>query len=227
MHYVTADLHGEYDRYRAMLEKTGFSEADTLYILGDIVDRGGVGGVDILLDVMERPNVVVLLGNHETMCLKAIDQPDNQRAVLHWRRNGGQATFNGLSRLLPRKRAQVLDFLRALPDHLDLEVDGRRFHLVHAFPADNTYDRVWLRPGPEAVSPFQDGRTVVAGHTPVCELWDYGEAELERYLGSLEDGHLRIFHGQGYIDLDCACGYPIPQRRMACLRLEDMAEFYT
>lgn len=227
MHYVTADLHGEYDRYRAMLEVTGFSQADTLYILGDVVDRGGVGGVDILLDVMDRPNVVMLLGNHEMMCLTAVSQSDDSRAVLHWYRNGGRVTLDALRLLPARQLGRVLDYLRALPDHLDLEVDGKRFHLVHGFPAEDTYDRVWLRPGPEAVSPFPDGRTVVAGHTPVCELWDYDAEERSRYFQSLEDAHLHIFHGQGYINLDCACGYRLPQRRLACLRLEDMAEFYT
>lgn len=227
MHYVTADLHGEYDRYLAMLELINFSEIDTLYILGDIVDRGGIGGVDILLDVMDRPNVVILLGNHEAMCLKAVGQPDDERAMQHWRRNGGQVTFNALNRLPEEQRERVLEFLHALPDHLDLEVEEKLFHLVHAFPADNTYDRVWQRPGPKAESPFPDGRTVIAGHTPVCELWRHDDNAIMRYLQNLGDGHLRIFHGNRYIDLDCACGYHIPQRRMACLRLEDMTEFYT
>lgn len=228
MRYVMADLHGEYDRYRRMLDRIGFSASDTLYILGDVVDRGGVGGVDILLDVMERPNVVMLLGNHEDMCLKAMDQPDNERALAHWRRNGGQVTRRALLRLTGEERERTLNFLRTRPDHLDLELDGRRFHLVHGFPADNTYDRVWQRPGPEAVSPFPDGRTVVAGHTPVCELWGYrDEEEFERLLLGLKDGHIHMFHGRGYIDLDCCCGYGgISQRRLACLRLEDMAEFY-
>lgn len=226
MHYVMADLHGEYDRWRRMLDRIAFSDEDTLYILGDVVDRGGIGGVDILLDVMERENVVMLLGNHEAMCLKAMDHPESERAVNHWRRNGGQVTCNSLLRLSGERRTRVLDFIRTRPDHLDLEVDGRRFHLVHGFPADDTYDRVWLRPGPEAVSPFPDGRTVVAGHTPVCELWDYDEEQMERYLRAIPGGHLRIFHGKGYIDVDCACGYRLPQRRLACLRLEDMAEFY-
>ena len=225
MHYVTADLHGEYDRFQKLLSRIGFLDADTLYILGDVVDRGGAGGVDILLDVMERPNAVMLLGNHEAMCLKAMDHPDDLRAAGHWRRNGGQVTCDALFRLDPQRRERALDFLRGLPDHLDLEVGGRRFHLVHGFPADNTYDRVWLRPGPGAVTPFPDGRTVVAGHTPVCELWEH-DRESE-YFRRLDGGHLRIFHGRGYIDLDCACGYDIPQRRLACLRLEDMAEFYT
>ena len=227
MHYVIADPHGEYGRFLRMLTEIAFSAEDTLYILGDVVDRGCVGGVDILLDVMERPNVVMLRGNHEEMCLKAVGHPDDQRAVNHWRRNGGQVTYEALLRLTEAQRQRTLDFLRTLPDCLDLEAGGRRFHLVHAFPADNTYDRVWLRPGPEAESPFPDGRIVVAGHTPVCELWGYDEEALRRHLEGLRDGHMWIYHGRGYLDLDCGCGYGLPQSRLACLRLEDLAEFYT
>ena len=117
MHYVMADLHGETGRWQGMLREISFSDRDTIYILGDVVDRGGIGGVDILLDIMDRPNVVMLLGNHEAMCLKATDHPEDGRAVSHWLRNGGAATQNGLSRLDPAKRAAVLDFLRKQPDH--------------------------------------------------------------------------------------------------------------
>ena len=38
--YVMSDIHGCYDKYMKMLEKIGFSEDDTLYVLGDILDRG-------------------------------------------------------------------------------------------------------------------------------------------------------------------------------------------
>lgn len=40
MTYVMSDIHGCYREYREMLEKIVFSDADTLYILGDVVDRG-------------------------------------------------------------------------------------------------------------------------------------------------------------------------------------------
>lgn len=40
MTYAMSDLHGRYDLYIKMLEKINFSEGDTLYILGDFVDRG-------------------------------------------------------------------------------------------------------------------------------------------------------------------------------------------
>lgn len=51
--YGMSDLHGRYDKYLQMLEKIGFGDGDTLYILGDVIDRGE-GVVDILKDMMER-----------------------------------------------------------------------------------------------------------------------------------------------------------------------------
>lgn len=56
MVYCMSDLHGEYQRYLTMLEHIAFSDTDTLYILGDVIDRHP-GGVDILEDVMQRSNV--------------------------------------------------------------------------------------------------------------------------------------------------------------------------
>ena len=53
MIYVMSDLHGCYDKYISMLEKIRFSEKDTLYVLGDVVDRGD-GGMKILQDMMQR-----------------------------------------------------------------------------------------------------------------------------------------------------------------------------
>ena len=53
MIYVMSDLHGCYDKYMQMLEKIKFNNEDTLYVLGDIVDRGD-DGIKILLDMMKR-----------------------------------------------------------------------------------------------------------------------------------------------------------------------------
>ena len=44
MHYVIADPHGEYDRFQRMLERIGFSDGDTLYLLGDAVDTPTTSG---------------------------------------------------------------------------------------------------------------------------------------------------------------------------------------
>ena len=43
MIYAMSDLHGCYNLYVKMLEKINFSDEDTLYLLGDYVDRGDNG----------------------------------------------------------------------------------------------------------------------------------------------------------------------------------------
>ena len=68
MTYVMSDLHGCYDKYAWMLEKIGFGDGDTLYILGDVIDRGP-DGIRILLDMMGRKNVIPIIGNHESLAL--------------------------------------------------------------------------------------------------------------------------------------------------------------
>lgn len=54
--YVMADIHGEIDRYHAMLDLINFSADDQLYIIGDIIDRGSEG-LTILQEIMDKGNV--------------------------------------------------------------------------------------------------------------------------------------------------------------------------
>ena len=50
--YVISDIHGEYDKFITLLEKIDLKDSDTLYILGDVVDRGP-NPVKTLLKLME------------------------------------------------------------------------------------------------------------------------------------------------------------------------------
>lgn len=40
MIYTVSDLHGCYDKFQKLLETIKLCDDDTLYVLGDIVDRG-------------------------------------------------------------------------------------------------------------------------------------------------------------------------------------------
>ena len=62
MIYICSDIHGNYEKYRALLEKISFRDEDALYILGDVFDRGPAG-LRVLRDMINRPHVVPLLGN--------------------------------------------------------------------------------------------------------------------------------------------------------------------
>ena len=69
MIYVTSDLHGyPLEKFIDMLKSVNFSEADTLYILGDVIDRGK-DGIKLLKWCMQQDNVELILGNHEAMLL--------------------------------------------------------------------------------------------------------------------------------------------------------------
>lgn len=68
--YVCSDIHGMYGTYCSVIKK--LKENDTLFILGDVIDRGSQG-IKILQDIMSRPNVRLLMGNHEYMMIKCLN----------------------------------------------------------------------------------------------------------------------------------------------------------
>ena len=212
MIYCMADVHGDYERYQKMLLEISFSQDDTLYVIGDAIDRGS-RSVDVVLDMMQRPNVVFLRGNHEQMCLDDLAR-HVWDARARWQKNGGGKTRSDL--LYKRSRAvreSIFSYFRQAPISADLEVNGRQFHLVHGFPSESEHDRLWGRPDAGAEAPMQ-GVTVIVGHTPT-------------YFLTGDDSHpLNIWHGDGIIDIDCGCGSRSEMRRLACIRLDDMREFY-
>lgn len=227
MHYVCSDIHGEYDRYLAMLKGINFQPEDTLYIIGDVIDRGAEG-VTILQDIIEQKNIVMLMGNHELMCLQSLGAHNVVGARDIWKSNGGSPTYRELVyHISSQEKNRILRFLSELPYHLDVEVNGRLFHLVHGFPDPDPMESVWKRPERSTPNPYHDGGTLIIGHTPVKYLMEPEELIGLSFDPNDDHGHpLKILHAPGFIDIDCACGNSLAARRLACLRLEDMAEFY-
>lgn len=71
MIYCVSDIHGDFIRYQTMLKMINFSSDDTLYVLGDVIDRG-TESMRILFDMMSRDNVIPIAGNHEYMALQCL-----------------------------------------------------------------------------------------------------------------------------------------------------------
>ena len=219
MIYCMSDIHGELDRWRKMLWLIRFSDKDILYVLGDAIDRKP-HGVEVLQDIMGRPNVHMILGNHEQMMLDSFWSNNTYDARRLWKNNGGGSTYKAMVYKLPtEERLRILRFVQELPEYLDIEVNGRKFHLVHGYIGDNRHDRIWGRPEQLPEEPPVPGKTVIIGHTPTYYMRQYTD-------GFDENAPLEIFYAPGLIDLDCGCGNNTNQRRLACLRLDDMQEFY-
>ena len=226
MIYVLSDIHGNERRFRSVMEQIDLQPADTLYVLGDVIDRYP-GGIRILRKIMAMPNARMILGNHEYMMLRALGTPyddntDDGRALEHWYRNGGKVTHDHLKRIRKELRREIVEYLLALPLHADVEVNGVAYKLVHgapveAYDADPKYRNpihfaVWKRLEGECAG--QSPYTLVFGHTPT------------RYYQDLRP--MEIWKQGRRIGIDCGSGYPEGDAgRLACLRLDDGKVFYS
>jgi len=150
------------------------------------------------------------------------------RSTQLWYNNGGRVTHDYLKRIRKTIRTEIFEYLDGLPYNVEIEVAGKHYILTHSAPAyeypiyaykyDSERDfAVWKRHRHFS----NNGRsTIIFGHTPTAHY------QL--------DNPLRIFYEDGWIGIDCGCSYretgePGIRRfgRLACLRLEDMKEFYS
>ena len=211
MHYVCSDIHGQYDLYRRLLEKLDLQESDTLYIIGDVIDRGP-DSVSILRDIMARKNVELFLGNHELMML---DHYAGTGMPASWERpnNGGTVTMLQLEELPEYRREAFLSFVENAWLQKYVVADGTEYALHHSYwlPAFEgkdvrysdvgrgewkaIFDAVWYSPYRlfEYVPPerYRDRYIHIIGHVPVQMIPPdvrQGETVLPPYTDA--DGHI-------------------------------------
>ena len=199
-----------------MLERLSHEDPDyTLYLLGDSIDRNK-GGCRILLDAMNRPNVISLLGNHEfsaAVCLPWLLQEvteENLSAVDQERITSVQ------------EKAAILDYIRDMDVYAEVETGERSFLLTHAgldhFQPEKDleeYDLTDFLFGRSfAEQQFYQGEYLVFGHTPTREI--------HRQLGQPPADD--VIFGENKIAIDCACGYD--GGRLGCLNLDTLDVFY-
>ena len=227
MIYVLSDIHGNERRFRSILRQIRLGKEDTLYILGDVIDRHP-GGIRILRQIMAAENMKMLLGNHEYMMLRALGRSYDHseehtgrlqaQAVSHWYRNGGKVTHDHFKRLRKATREEIIRYLLELP--LQIELPG--YCLVHAASPESfvtpsrylnaAHFAVWNR-WQEVSFPDRDS-ILVFGHTPTRHYRDCDPME--------------IFRGENAMAIDCGSGYPEgSEGRLACVRLDDGKVFYS
>lgn len=117
MIYVMSDIHGNKRRFDSIMEQIALRSEDTLYILGDVIDRHP-DGIEILQQLMSMPNVKMILGNHEVMMLDALtacQEHDSQgvesKKMRLWYKNGGQVTRQAFLELAPEAQESIIRYL--------------------------------------------------------------------------------------------------------------------
>lgn len=183
-HWVISDIHGCVNTLKSLIENMVVpSKEDTLYFLGDYIDRGpdSKGVLDYVMYLQNNGfSVVALKGNHEEFMVKSYEEEQQLKSFLFfkqtnkskemWLRFGGHEALrsfkvNNVSEIPLR----YIQWINELPLYHQLD----KFFIVHAGlnfdiddPLTDTSAMLWVREyriDPSKIS----NRRLIHGHVPV------------------------------------------------------------
>ena len=122
---IVSDIHGNYDALSALPESY-----DELWVLGDLVNYGPQPGE--VVDSVKKKATIVVRGNHD----QSIGYGDDPRC---------SPAFRGMAESTRQFSSAIVDpsqkeYLRALPERLEVKRSHIRFYLCHATPSDPLYE---------------------------------------------------------------------------------------
>ena len=228
MNYAVSDFHGRYDLYKKLLETLNLSDEDTLYILGDFVDRGPEG-LKILLDMAQRDNVVGIMGNHDYIArhvLVSLENPlvpeklvELRELLSAWEQDGGLDTFREYKALSPEDRNLAIRMLGSLSPYEEVLIGKREFVLCHSGicgydeskPLDEYEYTDFIIEREDYSKPkfAKEGKFLVTGHTPTIAI-DMGSKG-------------KIYKNHDHIAIDCGAVFGFG---LGCICLDTMEEIY-
>ena len=233
MIYVVSDIHGECDKLIDLLDKIKLKETDTLYVLGDILDRGP-HPIKTLRKLMNMPNVICMVGNHELMaliCLEflmkeitdmSIEELDEEMLdnLVTWQVNGSKSTINEFNQLDVKAKQEVIEFIKDFVVYEEVSVNDKDYLLVHAGLGNyspekeiedySLHELLWMRADYDVQ--YFENTYVVTGHTPTQTI-----------EGNSHPGY--IYQQNNHIAIDCGAHYP--GGRLAALCLDTGEEYYS
>lgn len=231
MVYCCSDIHGEYDKYLKLIKKIKLKEEDTLFILGDVIDRGEKS-IEVLQDMMYRANVIPILGNHEYIAIQILPllmqeiteenisefNEEFVKGLLEWLNIGGQSTIDGFKKLSKDDKQDMINYLMEFSLYEEVRVNENDYILVHAGLSNfsperrisdyELYEVIFERP--EYYLTYFKDKYLVTGHTPTRFIEDNEKPDF-------------IYKGNNHIAIDCGA---IFGGKLAAICLDTGEEFY-
>jgi serine/threonine protein phosphatase 1 len=216
--WVIPDIHGCLQTLRYLIESMiRLQKDDTLYILGDFIDRGpdSKGVIDYIMELEANGYMVIpLRGNHEDYFLKVIESEKNQgfwpkiggkgNLRKEWFKFGGEETvksFN-LSKIssIPDIYVEWLGSLRYYAEYKDFLIvhAGFNFKKGNIFEDENAM--LWIRDF-EIDAEKLAGRKIIHGHVPVDLEFIYSCLRSNAYNFIALDNGVYMYDRPGYGNL--------------------------
>lgn len=177
--WVIPDIHGNVNTLKQLIESLiQLTKEDSLYFLGDYIDRGSDGKsvIDYIMSIQNQGyDVHYLIGNHEVFCLKSYELDQHRcfgKSAVHkdWERYGAKATLTSFGVKRPRNiDEKYIEWMRKGEYFIELD----KFILVHAGlnfnipnPFEDTNSMMWIRDFKVDIAKT-GGKKIIHGHVPV------------------------------------------------------------
>lgn len=231
--YIIGDIHNSLIKFNEILEMVSPSTQDSIYLLGDLFDRGGAEpdpvGVYFKASGLNT-NVTWIRGNHDQMLAEYIylyygASEKKRKKLRSYRYN----SFDLMKeRLVEIDMLNLADVIMKMPLQVELEVGSTKYLFAHAMTFDPSDGKQKPEAYMEGVIPLNDyhqngvnGYVSMVGHMDssyMCRA-EYGE-----YLDGRSDSIWKNKKNTLYL-MDCGCG--LPNGRLACMCLETGERFYS
>ena len=170
-HFVIPDIHGCGLTFRRLLERgIRIQRSDTVFLLGDTIDRGPRSRevLDTIVELRTKGHDIrSIRGNHEEMLLKSCMDRSYFRM---WMINGGHETLTSFG---VEDACEIPLLYRRLMADYPFYIEYGDFILVHANlnfrmpdPFEDREAMLWSR-SREVDSRLVGGKRLIGGHTPV------------------------------------------------------------
>jgi len=202
--FAIGDIHGCLKTFIRLVEDgIMLTHDDTLYPVGDFVDRGpdSKGVLDYVSHLVKKGyRIRPVRGNHEEMLLETLVDPGH---LMSWIYNGAEPTLQSFglnagvlltSETVHEIPKKYISLIERLPYYIELEdylIVHAAFNFYMDNPFEDNYSMVWSRD--TMYDPIKAGfRRIIHGHTPI---------PVDEIRASIKDP------GCGLINIDGGCVY--------------------
>ena len=191
MTYIIGDICGNIEKYQKMTEKLNPRDTDSIFVVGNVLC--GENGIEILKDMMFKPNVFPVLGQHEYYAKKLLPlvsqygsaekaaenmSAEEKELFAQWVKLGCEKTLSDFAGLDEEGKESILDYLEEFNAYEEITEGGKTFVITNAgirnFDEEKELEDYSEEDFVFAVTdygtPYFSDKYLVTGHTPTAKI---------------------------------------------------------